>query len=260
MITVSITNIKGGVGKTSVASTLAAGLNAKGKKVLMIDSDPQCNLTMCFLPEQEDEAPSLYNVYKEGKSIDEVKVEVKDGLDLVRGDFALCNADIEFLKAGRLNMLKKAFKNLETEYDFAILDNPPNLGILTLNSWTISEFVVVPSLADSFSLKGERLLKQAMDELSEELQRKIQVAGILLTRFNSKTKISKLLEFSLLRAAEMLETTVFETRIRQGVAMQECQIAKEDLFSYAPKAPITDDYRKFIDEFMERIGMNWWEK
>lgn len=256
MISVSVTNIKGGVGKTSVASTLAAGLNAKGKKVLMIDADPQCNLTMCFLPEPPDEAPSLYSVYKEGKGIDEVKVSVKKGLDLVCGDFSLCNADIEFLNAGRLNMLKKAFKNIKDEYDFAVIDNPPNLGILTLNSFIVSDYVIVPSLADSFSLKGERLLKQALDDVSEEIERKIPVAGILLTRYNSRTNVSRLLESSLNKAAEMLNTTVFESRIRQGIAMQECQIAKEDLFSYAPKAAITDDYRKFVDEFLERIGMN----
>lgn len=255
MITVSISNIKGGVGKSSVASTMAVGLNAKGKKVLMIDADPQSNLTMCFLPELSDEAPSLYSVYK-GKGIDEVKVSVKEGLDLLCGDFSLCNSDIEFLNAGRLTMLKKAFKNMKEEYDFVVIDNPPNLGILTLNSFIVSDYVIVPSLADTFSLKGERLLKQALDDVSEEIERKIPVAGILLSRYNSRTNVSKLLEYSLQKAAEMLDTRVFETRIRQGVAIQECQIAKEDLFTYAPKAPITDDYRRFVDEFLERVGVN----
>lgn len=256
MITISISNIKGGVGKTSVASTLAAGLNAKGYKVLMVDADPQCNLTMCFLPEPPDEAPSLYSVYKEGKSIDEVKVSVKKELDLVCGDFSLCNSDIEFLNAGRLTMLKKAFKNMKEEYDFVVIDNPPNLGILTLNSFIVSDYVIVPSLADSFSLKGERLLKQALDEISQEIEREIPVAGILLTRYNSRTNVSRLLESSLQKAAEMLDTKVFETRIRQGVAIQEAQLAKEDLFSYSPRSAVCDDYRNFVDEFLERLGMH----
>lgn len=255
MITISISNIKGGVGKTSVASTLAAGLNAKGKKLLMIDSDPQSNLTMCFLPELSDEAPSLYSVYKEGKSIDEVKVSVKKGLDIVCGDFSLCNADIEFLNAGRLTMLKKAFKNMKEEYDFVVIDNPPNLGILTLNSFIVSDYVIVPSLADSFSLKGERLLKEALDSVGQEIEREIPVAGILLTRYNSRTKVSKLLESSLNKAAEMLSTKLFETKIRQSVVIQEAQLAKEDLFSYSPKSSACDDYRNFVDEFLGRIGM-----
>lgn len=256
---VSVTNIKGGVGKSSVASNLAAGLGAKGYKTLLIDTDPQCNLTMCFLPEPSDEAPTLYSVYKNGKNIDEVKVPVakEKNLDLVMGDFSLCNADLEFLSAGRLNMLKKALKNMEEKYDLIVIDNPPNLGVLTLNSLMVSDWVIVPSLADSFSLKGERLLKQVLDEISEEVGKEIPVAGILLSRYDNRTNVSRLLESSLQKAADLLGTSVFQTRIRQGIAQQECQIAKESLFTYDPrqKKGITRDYQMFVDEFLERIGV-----
>lgn len=253
MEVISISNIKGGVGKSSTAAILAAGLADKGYKVLMIDSDPQTNLTMCFLPEQAEDAPSLYHVYAEGKSIDEVKARIKEGLDLVIGDFSLCNADIQFLKAGRLKMLEKALKNLEEGYDFVVIDTPPNLGVLSLNAFIASDYIIVPMAADSFSLKGVRLLKQALDDVAEELDQRIEVAGILLTRYNCRTNVSKLLEKSLHSAAELLDTKVFESRIRQAVVVQESQIAKEDLFSYAPKAAVTEDYMKFIDEFLERI-------
>ena len=97
---ISISNIKGGVGKTTTAAVLAA----KGCKVLMADSDPQANLTMCFMSELAGESPSLYHVYSNGKSIDDVKVAVKSNLDLVIGDFELCNADMQFTKAGRLKI------------------------------------------------------------------------------------------------------------------------------------------------------------
>lgn len=253
MEVISISNIKGGVGKSSTADILSAGLTDKGYKVLMIDSDPQTNLTMCFLPEQAEDAPSLYHVYAEGKSIDEVKVRIKEGLDLVIGDFSLCNADMQFLKAGRLKMLEKALKNLEEEYDFIIIDTPPNLGVLSLNAFIASGYVIVPMAADSFSLKGVRLLKQALDDVADETGQKIPVAGILLTKYNGRTNVSKLLEKSLHSAAELLDTKVFCSRIRQAVVVQESQIAKEDLFSYAPKAAVTEDYMKFIDEFLERI-------
>ena len=103
MKVISVANEKGGVGKSTVSGTLAAGLNLRGYKVLMIDGDPQTNLTMSFLTEQADDVPSLYHVYSEGESIDEVKVQVREGLDIVPGDFALCNADMQFLKAGRLD-------------------------------------------------------------------------------------------------------------------------------------------------------------
>lgn len=254
MKVISVSNIKGGVGKSSTAATLGAGLADKGYKVLMIDSDPQTNLTMCFLPEQPDDALSLYHVYAEGKNIDEVKVGLREGLDLVIGDFALCNADMQFLKAGRLKLLENALKNLE-EYDFVIVDTPPNLGVLSLNAFIASDYIIVPMATDSFSLKGVRLLEQALDDVADEIGRVIPIAGILLTKYNGRTNVSKLLEKSLHSAAELLDTKVFDSRIRQAVVVQKSQLAKEDLLSYAPKAAVTDDYMRFVDEFLERVGV-----
>lgn len=251
---ISISNIKGGVGKTTTAVVLAVGLVEKGYKVLMIDSDPQTNLTMCFMQEQTDQSPSLYHVYSDKKSIEEIKVAVKDKLDLIIGDFELCNADMQFTKAGRLKVLKKAIQNIDGEYDFVIIDTPPNLGILSLNAFIASDYMLVPMTADSFSLKGVRLLKQTLEDVADETEKELPVAGILLTRYNSRTNVSRLLEKSLSAAAGLLGTKVFKNRIRQAVVLQECQIAKEDLFSYAANAKVTEDYRVFIDEFLERTG------
>lgn len=251
---VSISNIKGGVGKTTTAAVLAAGLAEKGYRVLLIDSDPQTNLTMCFLQEQTDELSSLYDIYGDGESIDDVKVPVRDNLDLIIGDFELCNVDIQFTKAGRLKMLKKAIKSIDGEYDFVIIDTPPNLGVLSLNAFIASDYMVVPMSADSFSLKGVRLLKETLDDVADETEKELPVAGILLTKYNSRTNVSKLLEKSLNSAAGLLGTKVFGNRIRQAVVVQESQIAKEDLFSYSPDAKVAEDYKGFIDEFLERTG------
>lgn len=252
---ISISNIKGGVGKTSTTAVLSAGLTAKGYKVLMIDSDPQTNLTMCFMPEPQDRTPSLYHVYAEGRTLDEVKVTIKLNLDLIIGDFELCNADMQFLKAGRLKMLKKAFKNLKSTYDFAVIDTPPNIGILSLNAFLVSDYIIIPMAVDSFSLKGIRLLKQIFDEVKEEVEKDISVVGLLLTKYTNRTNVAKLLEKSVNSAADLLNTKVFNSRIRQATVLQESQIAKIDLLEYAPKAPVTADYQAFIDELLERIGV-----
>lgn len=180
---------------------------------------------------------------------------VKDNLDLIIGDFELCNEDLQFAKAGRLKMLKKAIKSINTEYDFVIIDTPPNLGVLSLNAFIASDYMVVPMSADSFSLKGVRLLKETLDDVADETEKELPVAGILLTRYNNRTNVSKLLENSLNSAAKLLGTKVFESRIRQAVVLQESQIAREDLFSYAVNAKVTEDYRGFIDEFLERTGV-----
>lgn len=254
MKVISVSNIKGGVAKTTTAATLAAGLNKRGYKVLMIDSDPQMNLTMCFTQEPEDGTPSLYTLYDKGASIEEIKVQIKEGLDLVLGDFELCSADMEFFKkAGSLKLLSKAIKALETNYDYIILDTPPNLGFLSLNAFMISDCIVTPMAADSFSLRAVRLLKRTLEEVAEEAEKEIPVAGILLTRYTDRTIVAKLLEDSVVKAANLLNTTTFNSRIRQATVVQESQIAKMDLFEYAPKAPVTNDYDEFINELLERI-------
>ena len=252
---ISVSNIKGGVAKTTTAATLAAGLNKRGFRVLLIDSDPQMNLTMCFMQEPEEGTPSLYTIYNDGASIDDLKVSVKDGLDLVLGDFELCSADLEFFKKpGSLKLLSKAVKNLDSDYDYIILDTPPNLGFLSLNAFMCSDYIVTPMAADSFSLRAIRLLKRTLGEVSEEIDREIPVLGILLTRYTDRTNVAKMLESSLNTAAELLDTSIFESRIRQATVVSESQIVKMDLFEYAPKAPVTHDYDLFIDEFISRIG------
>ena len=253
MKVISISNVKDGVGKTTTAAVLSAGLTQKGYRVLMIDSDPQTNLTMCFLSEQPDETPSLYHVYADGKPLEEVRRNIKENLDLIIGDFELCNADMQFLKAGRLKMLKKAIRNMQASYDFVVIDTPPNLGILSLNAFLVSDYIIVPMAADSFSLKGVRLLKQTLDEVEEETENGISILGLLLTKYTNRTNVSRLLEKSIHSAAELLDTKVFQSRIRQAVVLAESQIAKMDLLEYAPKAPVTEDYHAFIDEFLERI-------
>lgn len=250
---ISVSNVKGGVGKTSTAAILSAGLTQRGNNVLIIDSDPQTNLTMCFLPEPPDGTPSIYHVYADGKSLDEVKTSIKENLDLIIGDFELCNADMQFLKAGRLKMLRKAIKSIKSDYDFIVIDTPPNLGILSLNAFLVSDYIIVPMAADSFSLKGVRLLKQTLDEVTEETEKAVSVTGLLLTKYTNRTNVSKLLEKSINSAAELLGTKVFSSRIRQATVLQESQVAKVDLLEYAPKAPVTLDYQAFIDEFLERI-------
>ena len=254
MKVISISNIKGGVAKTTTASTLAAGLNKRGHRVLMIDSDPQMNLTMCFTKEPEEGTPSLYTLYDKGAKIDDIKVKIREGLDLVLGDFELCSADMEFFKKpGSLKMLSKAIKAIGNEYDYIILDTPPNLGFLSLNAFMISDCIVTPMAADSFSLRAVRLLKRTLEEVADEAEKEIPVAGILLTKYTDRTNVAKLLEESVESAAELLHTTIFKSRIRQATVVQESQIVKMDLLEYAPKAPVTKDYEAFIDELLERI-------
>lgn len=254
MTVVSISNIKGGVAKTTTAATLAAGLHKRGYKVLMIDSDPQTNLTMCFMQEPDDGTPSLYTVYKDNASFDEVKYQIKEGLDLISGDIELCSADIDFLgKIGALKYLTKSLKEVKEDYDFVIVDTPPNLGFLSLNAFMASDYIVTPMSSESFSLRAIRLLKRVLNDISEEEEKEIPVAGVLLTRYEARTNLVKLLEEIVNDTVSILDTTVFKSKIRNSIAIQESQLVKKDIFEYAPKSPVANDYNQFIDEFLERI-------
>lgn len=251
---ISISNIKGGVAKTTTAATLAAGLRKRKKKVLMIDNDPQMNLTMCFMDEPDDEELSLYDLYKGTSGVAEIGIELEDGLDLLPGSFELCSADIEFFKKpGSLKTLLKAIKPLEKYYDYVIIDNPPNLGFLSLNAFMCSDYIITPMSADSFSLRAVRLLKRTLDEVAEDAEKEIPVIGILLTMYSDRTNVAKLLEESVQKAAKMLDTKVFKSRIRQATVVKESQVVKKDLFKYAPKAAVTKDYNDFINELLRRI-------
>ena len=150
-------------------------------------------------------------------------------------------------------MLRKAFKELKSTYDFVVIDTPPNLGILSLNAFLVSDYIIVPMAADSFSLKGVRLLKQTLDEVEEETEKKYLLSGYCLQNTRIEQTYQKLLEKSVNSAAELLNTKVFDSRIRQATVLQESQIAKIDLLEYAPKAPVTTDYQAFIDELLNRI-------
>lgn len=254
MIALSISNIKGGVAKTTTAATIAAGFHKRGKRVLMIDSDPQTNLTLCFTKEPEDDDLSLFNVYKDGAKIDDVKMEIKPGLDLVASDISLCSADLKFLgEVGWVKKLVKALKECKDDYDYLIIDTPPNLGFLTLNAFMASDYIVTPMTVDTFSLKALRLLKGTIEDVADNAEKILPIIGILLTRYTDRTNVSKMLENNVNIAAKLLDTTIFKTRIRQATVVPESQIVKMDLFEYAPKAPVTKDYDSFIDELLERI-------
>lgn len=252
----TVSNIKGGVAKTTTASTLGAGLVKKGYRVLLIDSDPQTNLTMCFTDEPDDNTPSLYSIYSQKKNISETKFSISENFDLIPGDFNLCSADMEFLgKVGSLKYLTNALKSEEENYDFVIIDTPPNLGFLTLNAFMASDYIVTPMAADSFSLKAIRLLKSTIDDVSADSGRPLPVIGLLLTKYTDRTNLSKILENSVNQAADLLDTSLFDTRIRQATVVMESQLVKMSIFDYAPRSKVADEYESFIFELLKRMGV-----
>jgi chromosome partitioning protein len=253
MKTIVLSNQKGGVGKTTTSNALAAGLNNRGYRVLAVDLDPQCNLSLSCGVDMLAAEETLYHVFKGESGVKETIIPLKLGFDLLPGGLMLSGADMDFTQTGREYMLSEALEEVAGNYDFCIIDTPPTLGVLTVNAMTAADYVIVPLTADLYALQGLTQLNGLINNIRKYCNRGLQIAGILLTKYNDRQNISKALKGSIEQAAEKLGAQVFETCIREGVAIREVQLMKSDLFTEAPKAKVTQDYNDFISELQERI-------
>lgn len=248
---ITIANQKGGVGKSTTAASLGAGLKMLGNTVLFIDLDPQVNLTTALGADINN--LTVYDVLKT-KDINEAIQTVEDK-DIIAGDRMLSNADIEFNLPGREYKLQKALKNLKKQYDYIIIDTPPALGMLTINALTASHHVIIPAEADISSLQGVAQLKDTIDAVKEFCNPNLKISGILLTRF-SKTILSRDLAETFSGVAETMGTRVFKTPIRECIAIKEAKTQQEDIFSYAPKSNAAIDYLELTKDFLEGVKGN----
>lgn len=244
---------KGGSAKTSTAHALGASLAHDGKRVLFVDLDPQGNLSAVLGDSVE---LTSGDVICEEADIDEAIVH-KEKWDILGADRG--NSKIERKigdELGRESRLKEALEQVKGKYDYVIIDTPPQLGLLTINALTASDFVVIPAQTDIFALEGIANLGKTIQTVQTYSNPKLRIAGVLLTRYNGRTNLAKLASQQAIELAEDIGTKVFDTRIREGIAVREAQAVGEDIFSYAPKSNPAKDYSAWIDELktMEVLG------
>lgn len=245
MKVISICNEKGGVSKTLTTSVIMAGATEKGSRVLGIDLDAQRNLTLA--KGVEVSGATIHEVLTRTADIKDAIIHTETG-DLIAGSRQL--ATINLPRTGGDFRLKEALQPISDLYDYVIVDCPPSLGILTTNALTACDYVVVPVLADLFSLQGVGYLTRTIDAVRQYNNHDMKVAGILLTMYNSRTNLSKEVSAVIEQLAERLDTKVFDTKIRASVKASESQFKPQGLLSYAPKSKVAEDYRNFIDELL----------
>lgn len=244
MIT-AIINQKGGVGKSTTAAALAAGLRLKERKTLLIDLDAQQNLTYTAGAKGDDE---ILNALVFRADIRQAIQHTAQG-DIIAGCPALSNTE-QYLRdeIGKEYRLKEALKDLEREYDEIIIDTPPALGILTINALTAADRVIIPAQADAYSLQGIAQLRGTLAAVKQYTNPDLQIAGILLTRYNARATLSRKIDEMAQQIAETIGTKVFNIRIRENISIKEAQLLQKDIFSYAPKSKAAADYSEFIKE------------
>jgi chromosome partitioning protein len=236
------------VGKSTTAAALAAGLSLKGFSVLSIDLDAQGNMTYTA-GAKTDGATALEVLTGEVKPADAIQ-RTNNG-DIIAANKSLAGADIFISDTGKEYRLLEAFENMKDNYDYIIIDTPPALGILTVNALTACNNVVIPAQADIYSLQGIEQLSETIKPVKKYCNPNLNISGILLTRYNSRSILSREVAELAEQLASRLGTKLFKTTIREAIAVKEAQISRRSLFDYAPKAKVTADYSAFIAEFLE---------
>jgi chromosome partitioning protein len=244
---VSITNQKGGVGKTSTTHALGTALSMSGKRVLFIDIDPQGNLSNTL--KAHAETGSAYEVLTGTIPIVQAIQRTAQG-DCLRASPMLSGADRSLDRTGKEYILKEALAAVESQYDFILIDTPPALSILTVNALTASSSLIIPSQADVYSLQGIGQLYQTIGVIRKYCNPSLAIAGILIVRFNSRIILNKEISVVMEQTAEQLQTRVFASKIRECIAVKEAQAKQTDLFSYAPDSTAAADYELFIREYL----------
>ena len=242
---ISIINQKGGVGKSTTAEALLAGLTLKGYKTLAVDLDAQGNLTYATGANSQG-ATSLGVLTREVDAGDAIQ-HTPSG-DIIPSNKALAGADAFITDTGKEYRLREALESVASEYDYIIIDTPPALSILTINALTASNSVIIPAQADIYSLQGIEQLAETIQPVKRYCNPTLSIEGILLTRYSKRSILGQEVAGLARQIAQRLNTKVFDTTIREAIAIKEAQISQQSLFSYAPKAPVTEDYRAFIEE------------
>lgn len=245
---ISVTNQKGGVGKTTTTLALATGLQAKGFRVLAVDMDPQANLTFS-LGGENDDGPTVYELLN-GDVKPRFAIQRTSYVDLISSNILLSGAELEFTQEGREFMLKNALKLLQMRYDYIIIDTPPNLGYLTVNALAASDYMIIPMLADIFSLQGIAQLGDSIGRLKKYCNPELVVGGILLCRYDSRTILGKRIYETAEMVSHQIGTKLYKTKIRHSVSIQEAQTNQTSLFEYNPKSPGINDYMAFVEELL----------
>lgn len=239
MKTIALANQKGGVAKTTTATALAEALQANGQRVLLIDTDPQCNASKTYQAKINGEA-TLYDVLTDGVPIRDAIQHTYIG-DIVPCDPLLAGADAQLVKIGKEHLLRKALVGMDN-YDAIIIDTTPALGILLINALTAANQVIVPLTADTYSVDGLAALMDTIDQIREYTNPRLAVPELLITRWSARTKLSRRCAEELPDIAEQFGALVLPVKIRECVAVREAQEHRTGLLQYAPKSTTAADY------------------
>ena len=255
---ITITNNKGGVGKSTTAQTLAIGLAQKKYKVLVVDLDPQCSTSTTF--KVNDKPNNIYDVLRGNCSINDA-IYTNNYIDLISSSLELINADDEFKKGAYQykmhKLVKEQLDKVKDKYNYIIIDTPPNLSLLTTNAIYSSDAVLIPMIADIYSINGLKVIYQQIQDIKEGTDNKdVYIMGLLLTHYKAQTLLNQSLKDALNDIAKQIQTKVYKNVIRDSVIFSDSQASNNVCLLKYPNHNATNDYIGFIDEFIKDTKNN----
>jgi chromosome partitioning protein len=244
-------NQKGGVGKTTTSISLGAHLAAVGKRLLLIDIDPQANATSSLGVDKNRLPLSIYEALIHQVSLSQIVMSLDNaGLELVPSSPSLAGATVEIMRLPEpTHLLRKTLATLDKRYDYIFIDTPPSLGILTVNALTAAEKVIIPVQCEYLSLEGLGQLVHTIDLVRSKLNPSLKIAGLVMTMYDVRTKISQQVVDEV---RKYFPGKVFSTIIPRNVRLSEAPSYGESILSYAPKSSGALAYRALAKEFLRR--------
>ena len=240
---ISVVNQKGGVGKTTTTVNLSACLAKEGKKVLMIDMDPQGNASSGLGIDTEELETTVYQVLIGEKSMEESIVQTEFGELYVRpSDIQLAGAEIELVSMEKREyMLKNALSQLKNQYDYILIDCPPSLNLMTINALVASDSVLIPVQCENYALEGLSRLMQTVKSIKKQLNEGLEIEGILLTMYDSRTNLSMMVAEEV---KKFFPKKVYSTVIPRTVRLSEAPSYGQPIIEY-------DQYSRGAESYME---------
>ena len=246
---IAIANQKGGVGKTTTCVNLSSCVAALGKKVLVVDLDPQGNTTSGYGVAKKGQQSNIYTCLINDDDIRQAIVHTKFNADLIASNTQLAGAVVELVELPRReNRLRSILAPLIPLYDYVFIDCPPSLGLLTLNALTSADFLIIPVQAQFLAMRGMAKIMNVIATVQERLNPKLAIGGIVITQFDKRKTLNK-------SVAELVKDSfcekVFKTVIRDNVSLAEAPIKGKNIFEYSRNSNGAKDYMALAQEVLK---------
>ena len=254
---IAVANQKGGVGKTTTTFNLGVGLARQGKKVLLIDCDPQGDLTICCGYQDNDSIETTIStvmekiISDEELQPDEGIIHQPEGVDLLPANIELSSMDLQLVSTmNRERIMSIYLDGMKDKYDYILLDCMPSLGMITVNAFTASDSVIIPVQAHYLPLKGMTQLTKTINKVQRQLNPKLKIEGILLTLVAENTNLAKTTEQTI-RDFYGIRIKVFDTHIPMAIKCAEISVVGKSIYSYDGSSKVAKAYESFTKEVIE---------